>query len=190
MASQLLRMGTTTRVGGDGAGCRSAWVGVRYGVRRWRRATVAILLLAGLAACSLGSSPAISRQSLAERIANGTAPVILDVRSPSEYRAAHVPGAINIPFQAVGARYGELSLSTDATIVVYCAHGPRAAWAGHALREAGYSHVLYLEGHMTAWRKDGLPTETASAPADDAASEDDAAGKRSGCDRGGRAVVA
>jgi phage shock protein E len=126
-------------------------------------AAVSVLLAAVLTACAPGSAPAIARQTLADQIAADTAPVILDVRSSSEYDAGHVPGAINIPFQEVAARHGELAIEPDQPIVVYCAHGPRAAWAGRALRKAGYTHVLYLDGHMTSWRKDGLPTEPTPA---------------------------
>jgi rhodanese-related sulfurtransferase len=132
-------------------------------VRHRIRSLAAGLLAAGLVSCSLGGSPAVSRDTLAQQIAAGTALVVLDVRSPSEYDAGHLPGAINIPFQSVRARHGELSIDADAPIVVYCAHGPRAAWAGRALRKAGYTHVLYLDGHMTGWKKAGLPTEATPA---------------------------
>jgi len=134
-------------------------------VRRLLRSTVGALLMAALSACALGSSPVIAGQVLADEIAAGAAPVILDVRSRSEYDGGHVPGAINIPFQSVASRHRELSIDADQPIVVYCAHGPRAAWAGRALRKAGYSHVVYLAGHMTSWKKAGLPTEPSPAPA-------------------------
>lgn len=126
-------------------------------------------LAAGLFACSLGSSPVVSREMLAHEIESGTAPVILDVRFESEYESGHVPGAIHIPFQSVASRHEEISLDKEQPIVVYCAHGPRAAWAGRALRNAGYTNVVYLEGHMASWEKDGLPQE--SKPARNAESE-------------------
>jgi rhodanese-related sulfurtransferase len=117
------------------------------------------LLVASPLACGLASSPAISNDALASQIASGTAPVVLDVRSTSEYDGGHVPGAIHLPFQSVSSHHEELGLDKAQPIVVYCAHGPRAALAGRALRKAGYSNVLYLEGHMSAWKDAGLPTE-------------------------------
>jgi phage shock protein E len=125
------------------------------------------LLVAASVACSFASSPAISVESLAGRIAAEDAPLILDVRTDSEFEAGHVPGAIHIPFQSVASRYEELSIDKDRTVVVYCAHGPRAAWAGRALRKAGYSDIVYLAGHMTAWEDAGRPLETSSAPSAD-----------------------
>ena len=124
-----------------------------------------------VAACAPGRSPAIAQATLAEEIASGTAPLILDVRSTGEYDAGHVPGAIHIPFQSVASRVAELPAELDTPIVVYCAHGPRAAWAGRALRKAGYTDVVYLKGHMTAWKKAGLPVETTAAAAESGARE-------------------
>ena len=60
-----------------------------------------------------------------------------------------------------------LILGSGSDLVVYCAHGPRAAWAGRALRKAGYSDIVYLAGHMTAWEDAGRPLETSSAPSAD-----------------------
>jgi len=138
------------------------------------RASAVVLMAASLVSCSLGRAPAIQRETLAAQIAAGTAPVVLDVRSVSEYDAGHVPGAINIPFQTVASRHEALGVAAGAPIVVYCAHGPRAAWAGRALRKAGYTHVVYLDGHMTAWKKAGLPVETTPPPADPRSATDGA----------------
>jgi rhodanese-related sulfurtransferase len=134
------------------------------GFRRIACAIAATLLVANLVACSFASSPAISGESLARQIASDDAPVVLDVRSDSEYEAGHVPGAIHLPFQSVASRHEELSIDKDRTVVVYCAHGPRAAWAGRALRKAGYTDIVYLAGHMSAWEGAGRPLETNATP--------------------------
>jgi len=122
-------------------------------------ACIALAAGFGPSACSIGRSPAIPRAELAQRIEAGTAPFILDVRSTSEYEAGHVPGALHIPFADVDERHAEMGLAMDEPIVVYCAHGPRAAWAARSLHDAGYTDVVYLEGHMTSWEADGLPVE-------------------------------
>ncbi len=134
------------------------------GFRRFAFSIAATLLVADLVACSFAGTPAISGESLARQIASDDAPVVLDVRSDSEYEAGHVPGAIHIPFQSVASRTEELSIDKDRTVVVYCAHGPRAAWAGRALRKAGYTDIVYLAGHMGAWKDAGRPLETNVAP--------------------------
>jgi len=126
---------------------------------RARALAAALLVLALPLACSIATSPALSRQQLADRIARGDAPFVLDVRTEGEYREGHVPGAMHISFLSVGSHIDEIPVAKDQPIVIYCAHGPRAAWAARKLRKAGFSEVTYLDGHMTAWEEDGLPME-------------------------------
>ena len=101
----------------------------------------------------------ISATDLEQLIAQGTAPAIIDVRSSYEYEAGHIPGAIHIPFWSALFRVDEINAPKDEPIVVYCAHGPRAGLGKFALIRAGYTEVLYLDGHMTGWYKAGLPVE-------------------------------
>ena len=101
----------------------------------------------------------ISATELEQLINQGTAPAIIDVRSSYEYRAGHIPGAIHIPFWSALFRVDEINAPKDEPIVVYCAHGPRAGLGKFALIRAGYTEVLYLDGHMTGWYKAGLPVE-------------------------------
>lgn len=132
------------------------------------RAAVLGLALVTLQACSLASSPSVAREDLAEQIARGEAPLVLDVRSDSEFTEGHVPGAVHIPFRSVDERSAELPVDKDDPIVVTCQHGPRAVWAARSLRKAGYTNVSFLDGHMSAWTAAGLPTETSAAPPEEA----------------------
>ena len=89
----------------------------------------------------------------------GHPPAILDVRSAWEFKRGHVPGALHLPFWTVGAHLAEISTAPDQPVVVYCGHGPRAWRAGGALRRHGFTQVIYLAGHMHAWRQAGLREE-------------------------------
>ena len=106
------------------------------------------------------STDRISAEALLTRIESGAAPVILDVRSRSEFARGHVPGARHIPFWRMSRRIGELSIPRDSELVVYCGHGPRAAIAGRALRRLRFTRITYLEGHFTRWRGAGFREET------------------------------
>ena len=97
--------------------------------------------------------------ALAERIKSGTAPVILDVRTPDEYRAGHIPGAINVPIDQLSARLAEIPIAKSDEVVVLCERGGRAAKGEAILSEAGYQQVRDLGGHMKGWRESGLPVE-------------------------------
>lgn len=101
----------------------------------------------------------ISPHELAERIAAGDAPAILDVRSDSEYRAGHLPGAIHVPHDQLAGRLAELPFAKTDEVVVHCQTGKRAALAEAVLAEAGFTHVRDLEGHWAAWQGAGLPVE-------------------------------
>jgi hydroxyacylglutathione hydrolase len=101
----------------------------------------------------------VGAAALSAQIESGTAPAILDVRSRSEFMGGHVPGAIHIPFLSVARRVGEIASSRDATVVVYCGHGPRAWIAGGVLRRRGFTRVVYLDGHFDGWRRAGLREE-------------------------------
>jgi rhodanese-related sulfurtransferase len=97
--------------------------------------------------------------SLAAEIASGTAGTILDVRSVEEFAAGHVPGAVNIPFSQIARDTSLMRWARDERLVVYCGHGPRAWMAGVALRRRGFTHIVYLRGHWSAWSRAGLPCE-------------------------------
>lgn len=123
------------------------------------------VLLAGLlllAAACAGADPKVGHISPAElekRIQAGNAPIVLDVRTPAEYAAGHIPGAINIPHDQLASRLGELGPKRDEEIVVHCQSGRRASMAEHVLRDAGFQHILDLDGHWKAWKESGYPEQ-------------------------------
>jgi len=101
----------------------------------------------------------ISSADLLRRIDAGDAPAILDVRTPAEFARGHVPGAVNIPFNAVGKRLQDLPGPPSGELVVYCGHGPRAYLAGMTLRRLAHRNVQYLRGHWAGWQRAGLRQE-------------------------------
>ncbi len=82
----------------------------------------------------------------AKKLAAGGA-VLLDVRSPEEYSAEHLPNARNIPVDRIDARAGELS--KDTPVVTYCKSGMRAHRAAEALKAQGYT--VYELGGIGDW---------------------------------------
>ena len=127
-----------------------------------RAALAASGLLLALAVCAgedTASDDAIGSQELAARIAAGDAPLILDVRTPEEFADGHLPGARNVPHDALAGRLDELPVAEDDEIVVHCHSGRRATAAEEVLRDAGFTHVRDLTGHWEEWKRSGLPTE-------------------------------
>lgn len=74
--------------------------------------------------------------------------LLLDVRTPAEFREGHVPRAVNIPVQELPARLAEVG-PRHRPVVVYCRSGGRSASAAQLLTAAGY--VVRDIGPMTAW---------------------------------------
>jgi rhodanese-related sulfurtransferase len=130
-------------------------------VRARRRAIAAAVLLF---ACngSGAEAPAavpIAAERLAERIAQGSSPIVLDVRTREEYARGHVPGAINVPHDELAGRLAEIPGDTSQEIVVHCQSGRRAGMAEDVLREHGYTHLRDLTGHWQGWQAANLPSE-------------------------------
>lgn len=125
-------------------------------------ALVGVVLLGSIAcrdAAEAGYRQQITPAELAERMGTPTMPVILDVRSPREYAAGHVPGAINIPHNQLASRLGELGIDRSDELVVYCLTGKRAVMAEQLLAQDGYTNVRDLQGQLPAWHGGGYPFE-------------------------------
>ncbi|HHI76752.1 MAG TPA: metalloregulator ArsR/SmtB family transcription factor [Gammaproteobacteria bacterium] len=99
----------------------------------------------------------VARDELLERVHQGLV-TVLDVRPPEEYRAGHVPGAVNVPLEMLESQLA--ALSPDQEIVAYC-RGPHCILAFEAvarLRELGYQ-ASRLEDGFPEWQQAGLPVE-------------------------------
>lgn len=67
--------------------------------------------------------------------------LVIDVRTPGEFRSGAFPNAINIPLDDIMAGKGELGENMDREIIVYCATGARSAYAQQVLMSRGFSNV-------------------------------------------------
>ena len=119
----------------------------------------ALLTAISLPLAAAEVEPMISQEQLVTRMNSGEAPPLIDVRSPEEFRAGHIPGAVNIPLQEFEQRFDELSAYKDREAVLYCESGMRASHGGGWLESQGFDQLRYLDGHMGAWRRAGLPSE-------------------------------
>ncbi len=76
-------------------------------------------------------------------------PFLLDVREPSEYAVAHVPGAVLIPLGQLEAHVE--AVPADREVAVICRSGARSGRATQLLRARG-RHARNVAGGMLAWR--------------------------------------
>ncbi|PGH45265.1 sulfurtransferase [Micromonospora sp. WMMA1996] len=95
--------------------------------------------------------------TLRELIAAGRAPRLLDVRTPGEFEAAHVPGAYNVPLDLLKEHREELRNHLDEDVVLICRSGARATQAEQALATVGLPNLKVLDGGMLAWQAANAP---------------------------------
>ncbi len=70
--------------------------------------------------------------------------LLIDVRSPEEYREGYIPTAINIPVQDLP--HGLPEVEKDFLVILYCRSGNRSATAAAIFREAGFTNVVDFGG--------------------------------------------
>ena len=87
--------------------------------------------------------------SYSEDLANdlGEAPFVLDVRSPAEFAAGHIPGAVNISIDELRNRLDEVP--QDQPIVAYCQVGMRGYLATRLLMQKGFQVKNLAGGYTT-----------------------------------------
>ena len=89
--------------------------------------------------------------------------VIVDVRFPTDFRKAHVPGAVNLP---KGKWHTAAGLAKDKLNVLYCYNQTchMAAEAALELLALGYP-VVEMEGGFATWEANGYPVAASQAQA-------------------------
>ena len=75
--------------------------------------------------------------------------LLLDVRTPAEYRCGHIPGSINVPLQHLNSGE-EIIDNEDTPVFLYCQSGARSRQAAAVLKGLGYSSVRNIGG-ISAW---------------------------------------
>ena len=103
----------------------------------------------------------VSADTLRRWVREGLA-VLLDAREPEAYFRAHLPGARNLPVDAVGDSLDLLqSLPRDRWLVCYCDGAPcdLGERLAYELKSWGFDSVAVYWGGVADWRERGLPME-------------------------------
>lgn len=83
--------------------------------------------------------------------------VILDVRTPDEFRDGHIKGAINIDFYARDFQHRINELDKSVPYFVYCRSGRRSGVTIKQMQKTGFTNILHLENGINAWKDASLP---------------------------------
>ena len=138
-------------------------------------ALLGLALAGGLTGCSTGSTTATAAMdSPPASVTSLTAPIrvgvtdfaavvatpgveVIDVRTPSEYAAGHIRGAVNIPVQSPDFAARVAALDPAGTYAVYCRSGNRSQPAVAAMEQAGIAGVYELAPGTNGWMAEGQP---------------------------------
>ena len=104
------------------------------------------------------TAPALAEWLAGGRSDLGAKPVIVDVRTATEYAGGHAPGSLNIPLTHLQERIAEIPV--DRPVVVHCEGGYRSAIAASLLQQRGRSDARDLVGGFKAWLAAKLPMAT------------------------------
>lgn len=137
----------------------SAHLHVRRPGRRLRRfAAVTTIVATGgvLAACGSDDDGAdgAADDAVAEVATDDV--TIVDVRTPEEYDAGHLDGAVNIDVQSASFADEIAELDPEGSYIVYCRTGNRSAAAAEQMRQAGITDITDLGGLEEAAESTGI----------------------------------
>ncbi|MCV7415957.1 adenylyltransferase/sulfurtransferase MoeZ [Mycolicibacterium litorale] len=105
------------------------------------------------AAAEAAADSTVTPRELRELIDAGKPVALIDVREPVEWDINHIEGAELIPKSAIEAGDGLAKLPHDRIPVLYCKTGVRSAEALAAVKRAGFSDALHLQGGIVAWAR-------------------------------------
>lgn len=119
--------------------------------RKWIKKSLPVMLLfLFLTGCGKAeresSYQQISMEEAAAMMEEQEDYIILDVRTPEEYEAKHIPGAVNIPNETIGSDPISELPDKDQLILVYCRSGNRSKQSSQKLADQGYTRVVEFGG--------------------------------------------
>ena len=85
--------------------------------------------------------------------------VVLDVRTPEEFKGGHIAGAVNIDFMEKDFAEKLAKLDKDKTYVVHCQSGRRSTKSLATLQKLGFKSIVHLDSGFSGWQKAGNPVE-------------------------------
>ena len=88
----------------------------------------------------------INAEDAKSRLDSAEGIILVDVRTPEEFRDGHIPGAILLPVDEISTNAETVIPDKEATYFIYCRSGNRSAAAADQLVEMGYENVYDLGG--------------------------------------------
>jgi phage shock protein E len=85
--------------------------------------------------------------------------VVLDIRTPEEFKVGRIAGSTNINFHATDFEQQLAALDKSKTYLVHCASGNRSTQALPLFKKLQFQSLCHLDGGFKSWEKAGLPVK-------------------------------
>jgi rhodanese-related sulfurtransferase len=106
----------------------------------------------------MSNIPSVSATEAQQQLTSSTSAVLIDVRTPGEFRSLHATPAINLPLDSITPEVVSGAIDGASKVYVICQGGKRSQSACEKLTEAGMENLVNVEGGTTAWQAANLPT--------------------------------
>jgi len=118
------------------------------------------VVLHGQGLLGQGGSDGVARvgpEEFKQRLEKTPGAILVDVRTPEEYREGHLAKSLLIPVDRVAASAASALPKKDAPLLVYCRSGSRSSVAAATLKKMGYTNITDLSTGILGWSRQGYP---------------------------------
>lgn len=98
----------------------------------------------------------ITPKEVKNKLGNGHAPVLLDVRREEEVKEGTIPGSVHVPGGYLASTVKDKIKDKSTPVVVFCARGVRSKSAAALLSHLGYQNVRSMSGGINQWKDEGF----------------------------------
>ncbi|WP_353853014.1 rhodanese-like domain-containing protein [Dehalobacter restrictus] len=77
--------------------------------------------------------------------------IIIDVRTPQEFKSGHISGSKSFPVGEIASRINELMKYKEKPILVHCAAGSRSPTAVRILLKNGFNNIYHMKRGLIGW---------------------------------------
>ncbi|MDX5420309.1 MAG: rhodanese-like domain-containing protein [Hymenobacteraceae bacterium] len=122
---------------------------------------IALVLLFAFAGCQQdegNKNVNLTATEVKQLIKSGQDIVVLDVRTPYEFKEGHLEGAINIDYTSPDFEQEIAKLDTAATYLLYCKSGNRSSRATAVMKEKNFQNLYNATVGFSSLRSAGIST--------------------------------
>ena len=120
---------------------------------------ISLFLILGVSCQSQNNEGKLNPKEFHDKMQVMPESILIDVRSPDEFKDGSIPHAININYNDAQFESSIKKLDANKTYFVYCLSGGRSASAVAFMRDNGFKNVYELKGGIMAWQKNNFEIE-------------------------------